>query len=330
MARAKTEQAPEDELLEAASATTAAARLRALMRKSDDLARAVAGNPSADLKLLDGLTHRFPNEVLTNPGLVMQQLNPPGPWGRFCLRSLVALYCASPNTSEPGLVAALKKSLTKALAEASSYVDVTNREIWIFQTRLRPAEIDGLTHIDPALDLKVQLVQRMTGTGQFELDIPPFEQARAGGDCPIKDVLAIIADGNLDGLITEPYIEDPHVMSYRDIEMDEADQEETLVEVLAPEGYSACGNQIRNARRKTLFAVEAGYNNPDEPYVDEQTLYLGVGDDESEVRPAPPTFDSSQLGALGELWNWSPPVLAPEFVADWIGGMVNRFLALET
>lgn len=170
----------------------------------------------------------------------------------------------------------------------------------------------------------------MTGTGQFELAIPTFEQARSDGDCPVKDVLAIISEGNLDHLIAEPYIEDPHIMSYRDIEMEGSDQEATLVEVLKPEGCNIYGNQVQDANRKMLFAVEAGFNNPDEPYMEDRTLYVGIGDDECDVSPAPPKFDSCQLGVLGELWHWSPPVLANETAAEWIGGLVNHLLELKT
>lgn len=145
MPRSKAEHTSKSEVLEAASADTPVARLHALMRKGDDLARIVAGNPNADIKLLNGLAHRFPGEVLNNPGLAMQQRNPPAPWGRFGLRSLVALYCASSNTSQPVLAAALKKILAKALAKASGYIDVTNRETWIFQASLRTTKIEDLT-----------------------------------------------------------------------------------------------------------------------------------------------------------------------------------------
>lgn len=322
-------QPSESQRLEAASAETPLARLRVLMRAHDELAQLVAAHPNCSLKLLDDLAHRFPCQVLANSGLSLQLLESPNLWSRFSLRSLVALFCTSSSVSYPALVQALRSKLSQVLTTASGTVTVTNRETWIFSTQQRAAETEGLTDLDPNLELQVKLVQLMAGTSEIELTIPGWDEVMDDGDCPVKKVLTIISRGDLEHLIAEPYIEDPWSVGYRDIEMHEPERQETYVDVLAPDGYSAKGNQVRGRRSKKLFSVEADYNNPDAPFVGDQILYVGVSDEQCDTQLAPPGFDSADLGALGQLWSWTPPVLAPEHAVDWIDAMVDQLLALE-
>jgi len=319
-----------DELLaEASDPTTHLSRLRQLSerkRKNErtQIRAALSSNPNSDLALLSVLSAEFPSDVLNNPTLEFLQFAEPGAWQDFPLKGLLAMLLSYGNQPPSQLLLATKSKLSEALQQAETFVDVTAKEDWHFQRTvvINPADVMGL--IPDPVELDVTLVDHMATSVQLELECANLIQQE---NCEsLACLLRLIGDADISGIVDSPLNSGGD-----DFSMGKPEHREELVTCSDEQIYFKKNSLYRRGKRSPLFSFWFTiHDGSDDEPVDYQDgiLSISIGDKHFSIESSGFHLDPLDLGELGTLWGWNPPVIPSGVTAstwpEWLAHALHR------
>jgi hypothetical protein len=300
-------------LIAAREITTSPERLRELSEwtQPEDCCRLrhiIAANPNADMGLLDSLAPEHPLEVLNNKALTLLDLEEHSIWNKFSLKSLIAMLVAIGDRAPGYLVTATRSQLSQALEDAQTFVDVTARECWSYSREvvINPEDVDGL--LPEAIMLSASQSSKMTGEHQIYLECEGLMDKPSHE--PLARFLQLISYGAIEDLVYSPFNSGGDDFTMSDSEYDE--------EIFSCESdwLGIVENCVILKRDSSfLFNLRLSWcEGCDDDPVDYQDgmLTIPIGSASFSSEAGGYSLEPSDLGSLGTLLSWSPPVLSSD------------------